>query len=141
MTCFGSYLPGKVTVDFLRRTKGELSRSTNVCTVVILALVGQGGTAMIEALLWRDPIALRLNETDSRLDKLEAIDEVKGIPDTEPRDGVGVVIAEFRIVSEPEEPEKLTELRVIAESPEKPTIESRVPGEAEKKDDRDELDM
>jgi len=96
---------------------------------------------MIEARLWRDPIALRLKETDSRLDKLEAVDEVRGIADTEPRDGVGVVVAEFRIVSEPEEPEKLTELRVIDESPEKLTIESRIPGEAEKKDDRDELDM
>ena len=86
---------------------------------------------MIEALLWRDPIVLRLRETDNRLDTLEAVDEIRSISDTEPRDGV---VAEFRIVSEAEEPEKLTEL-------EKLVVESRVPGEAEKKDDRDELDM
>lgn len=96
---------------------------------------------MIDALLWRDPIASRLKETDSRLDKLEADDEVRSIPDREPRDGAGVMIAEFRIVSEPEEPEKLTELSATSESPEKLDIESRAPGEAEKKDDRDELDM
>ena len=141
MTCFGWCLPERMTVEFLRRAKGELSRSTKVCTIVIRALIGQGGTAMTEARLWRDPIALRLKETDNRLDKFEAVDEARGISDTEPRDGVGVVVAEFRMVSEPEEPEKLTELREIDKSPEKLTVESRVPGEAEKKDDRDELDM
>jgi len=124
MTCFCSCPPGKMTVDFLRRTKGELSRSTKVCTFVVLALVGQGGTTMIEALLWRDPIALRLKETDSRLDEVEAVDKVRGSSDTEPTDRVGVMVAEFRIVSEPEEPEKSRERRAIDKSPEKPTIES-----------------
>ena len=89
---------------------------------------------MIEVLLLQDPIVLRLRETDSRLDTLEAVDEIRIISDMELRDGVVVVVAEFRIVSEAEEPEKSTEL-------EKLSIESRVPGEAEKKDDRDELDM
>jgi len=96
---------------------------------------------MIEVLLWRDPIVSRLRETDSRLDKLEAVDEVRSISDVAPRDGVGVMVAEFRIVSEAEEPEKLTELPAISESPEKLVIESRVPAEAEKKDNRDELDI
>jgi len=141
MIRFGSCGPEKTMVEFSRRAKGELLRSTKVCTIVILALVGQGGTVVIEALLWRDPIASRLEETDNRLDKLEAVDGVRSISDTEPRDGVGVMVAEFRMVSEPEEPEKLTELRAIDESPEKLAVESRVPGEAEKKDDRDELDM
>jgi hypothetical protein len=77
---------------------------------------------------------LRLSETDSRLDTLEVVDEIRNISDMEPRDGVVVVVAEFRIVSEAEEPEKPTELERLP-------IESRVPGEAEKKDDRDELDM
>jgi len=131
MTGFDSRSSGRMAVNFLRRTKGEFSRSTKVCTLVMLALVGQGGTAMIEALLWRDPIVLRLRETDSRLDTLEAVEEIRSISDTEPRDGV---VAEFRIVSEAEEPEKLTELKKLV-------TESRVPGEAEKKDDRDELDM
>ena len=138
---FGSCPSGKITADFLRRTKGELSRSTNVCTLVMLALIGQGGTITAEALLWRDPIVLRLRETDSRLDKLEAVDEVRSISDVEPRDIVGVIVGEFRIVSEAEEPEKLAELPAISESPEKLAIESRVPGEAETKDDRDELDI
>ena len=77
---------------------------------------------------------------DSRLDKLEVVDEAESIPDVEPRDGVGVVVEEFRMVSEAEEPEEL-ELPTINESPEKLVAESRVPGEAEKKDDRDELDI
>jgi len=134
MTDFDSCSSGRIAVNFLRRTKGEFSRSTKVCTLVMLALMGQGGTAMIEVLLLQDPIVLRLRETDSRLDTLEAVDEIRIISDMEPRDGVVVVVAEFRIVSEAEDPEKSTEL-------EKLSIESRVPGEAEKKDDRDELDM
>ena len=134
MTGSGSCSSRRMVVNFFRRTKGEFSRSTKVCTLVMLALVGQGGTTTIEAQLWRDPIVLRLRETDSRLDALEAADETRSISDMEPRDGVVVVVAEFRIVSEAEEPEKLAEL-------EKLVIESRVPGEAEKKDDRDELDM
>jgi hypothetical protein len=83
----------------------------------------------------------RLKETDNKLDKLEAVVEVRSISDAEPRDEVGVTVAEFRIVSETEEPEELKELPTMSESPEKLAIESRVPGEAEKKDDRDELDM
>ena len=81
----------------------------------------------------------RLKATDNKLDKLEAVDEVRSISDTEPRDEVGVTVEEFRIVSETEEPDELRELPTMSELPEK--IESRVPGEAEKKDDRDELDM
>ena len=115
MTGFGSCSSGKVTVNFLRRTKGELSRSTQVCTLVMLALVGQGGTTRIEALLWRDPIVLRLKETDSRLDALEAVEEVRSIEDIELRDGVVVTDVEFLTVSEAEEPEKLTELPAISE--------------------------
>jgi len=141
MTGFGSCSSERITVTFLRRTKGEFSRSTKVSTLVVLVLAGQGGTTTIESLLWRDPIVLRLKETDSRLDRPEGIDELRSIPDIEPRDEVGVVVAEFRIVSEAEEPDELTELPAISESPEKLVIESRIPGEAEKKDDRDELDM
>ena len=84
----------------------------------------------------------RLKETDNKLDKLEAVDGVRSISDADPRDEVGVTVAESRIVSETEEPDELAlELPTISESPEKLSIESRVPGEAEKKDDRDELDM
>ena len=90
----------------------------------MLALVGQGGTAMVEALLWQDPTVLRLRETDSRLDMLEAVDETRSISDMELRDGVVVMVAEFRIVSEAEEPEKLTELPAISESQEELAIES-----------------
>ncbi|KAF9643705.1 hypothetical protein BDM02DRAFT_3132236, partial [Thelephora ganbajun] len=104
-------------------------------------LTGQGGTAMIEAPLWRDSTVLRLKEMDSMLDKLEAVDEIRSISDVEPRDRVGVMLAESRIVSDAEEPDKLTELPAISESPNKLATESRVPGEAEKKDDSDELDM
>lgn len=83
----------------------------------------------------------RLKETDNKLDRSEAADKVRCISDAEPRDEVGVTVAEYRIVSETEEPEELTELPKITESPEKLVIESPVPGEAEKKDDKDELDM
>lgn len=86
----------------------------------------------------------RLKATDNKLDKSEAVDEVRSISDTEPRDNVGVAVAEFRIVtvSETEESNELAELATPSESPEEfVIIESRVPGEAEKKDDRDELDM
>lgn len=141
MTGFDSYSSGKMTVNFLRRIKGELSRSTKVCTFVMPALVGQGGTAVIETLLWRDPIVSRLRETDNRLDKLEAVDEVRSISDMVSKDGIVVMVAEFRIVSDAEESEKSTELPVTSEPPERLVIESRIPGEAEKKDDRDELDM
>ena len=79
---------------------------------------------MIEVLLWRDPIALRLRETDSRLDRLEAVDEARNISDIEqPGDRTGVRVAEFRAVPEPEESEKLRELPV-SESPEKLATES-----------------
>lgn len=44
-------------------------------------------------------------------------------------------------MSETEESDELTELAITSESPEKLVIEPRDPGEAEKKDDRDELDM
>lgn len=79
---------------------------------------------MIEVSLWRDPIVLRLREMDSRLGKIEAADEVGSISDAEPRDRVGVMVAEFRIVSEAEEPEKPMELPAVSESPEKLAIES-----------------
>lgn len=79
---------------------------------------------MVEALLWQDPTVLRLRETDSRLDMLEAVDETRSISDMELRDGVVVMVAEFRIVSEAEEPEKLTELPAISESQEELAIES-----------------
>jgi hypothetical protein len=138
ITDFGSCSSGMMTVDFFRRTKGELPRSTKVFILVVLALAGQGGTAMTEALLWRDPIVLILREMESRLDELEAVNEFRSIADMEPIDEVGVTVPEFRIVSEADE---LTELPVVSESPEKLAIESRVPGDAEKKDDRDELDM
>jgi hypothetical protein len=125
-----------MAVNFLCWTKGEFSRSTKVFILVAIALVGQGGTAITEALLWRDPIVLKLKETDSRLDELEVVNELRVILDIEPVDEVGVIVAESRIVSEAEEL-----LPAISESPEKLAIEPRVPGEAEKKDDRDELDM
>jgi len=96
---------------------------------------------VIEALLWRDPIVPKLRETDNRLDMLEAVDEVRGISDMVSKDGMVVMVAEIRIVSEAEESEKSTELPAISERPEKLATESRGPGEAEKKDDRDELDM
>lgn len=83
----------------------------------------------------------RLKETDNRLEKLEIVEEVRRISDIELRDEVGVTVAEFRIVSEAEDPDELTEVPEVSGLPEKLVIESRVPGEAEKKDDRDELDM
>jgi hypothetical protein len=141
MTGFGSCSSEKLTLSFLRRTKGELSRSTRVCTLVFPALTGQGGITVIEDLLWRDPIVLRLMETDRRLDKFGADVEIRNISDVESRDEVGVTVAEFRIVPEREDTDKLRELPDASEPPEKVVIESRVPGEAEKKDDRDELDM
>ena len=141
MTGLGSCSPGDPRANFLRRTKGELLKPTRVCTPVLLPLKGQGGTGIAEDLLRRDPIVSRLKETDNKLDKLEAVDEVRSISDTEPRDEVGVTVAEFRTVSEAEESDELTELVVTSESPEKLAPESRIPGEAEKKDDRDELDM
>ena len=83
----------------------------------------------------------RLKETDNRLDKLEIVEEVRRISEIKLRDGVGVTVAEFRIVSEAEDPDELTEVPEVSGLPEKLVIESRVQGEAEKKDDRDELDM
>ena len=70
---------------------------------------------MIEGLLWRDPTVSRLRDTDSRLDTSEAVDEIRSISDTEPRDGVVVKVVEFRIVSEAEEPDELIELPVLSE--------------------------
>ena len=83
----------------------------------------------------------RLKETDNRLDKLEIVEEVRRISEIKLRDDVGVTVAEFRIVSEAEDPDELTEVPEVTGLPEKLVIESRVQGEAEKKDDRDELDM
>ena len=83
----------------------------------------------------------RLKETDNRLDKLEIVEEVRRISEIKLRDDVGVTVAEFRIVSEAEDPDELTEAPEVSGLPEKLVIESRVQGEAEKKDDRDELDM
>lgn len=83
----------------------------------------------------------RLKETDNRLDKLEIVEEVRRISEIKLRDDVGVTVAEFRIVSEAEDPDELTEVPEVSGLPEKLVIESRVQGEAEKKDDRDELDM
>jgi len=88
-------------------------------------------------------MVLRLNDTDKRFDKLEVIDEIRNISDIEPRDEVGVMVAEFLIVSDTElDPDESTEeIPEVSELLETPVIESRVPGEAEKKDDKDELDM
>ena len=83
----------------------------------------------------------RLKETDNRLDKLEIVEEVRRISEIKLRDDVGVTVAEFRIVSEAEDPDELTEVPEVSGLPEKLVVESRVQGEAEKKDDRDELDM
>lgn len=83
----------------------------------------------------------RLKETDNRLDKLEIVEEVRRISEIKLRGDVGVTVAEFRIVSEAEDPDELTEVPEVSGLPEKLVIESRVQGEAEKKDDRDELDM
>lgn len=138
ITGFVSCSSGRVVEKFFRQTKGELSRSTKVCTFITFVLAGQGGTVTIEGSLWRDPTVSRLRDTDSRLDTSEAVDEIRSISDMDPQDGAVVKVVEFRIVSEAEE---LTELPAISERLEKLVIESRVPGEAEKKDDRDELDM
>ena len=51
MTGFGSCSSRKPAGNLLRRTKGEFLRSTRVCTLVLLALTGQGGTSMAEDLL------------------------------------------------------------------------------------------
>ena len=115
ITGFVSRSSGRVAVNFFRRTKGELSRSTKVCTFIILVLLGQGGTVMIEGLLWRDPTVSRLRDTDSRLDTSDAVDEIRSISDTEPRDGEVVKVVEFRIVSEAEEPDELIELPALSE--------------------------
>lgn len=104
-----------MVVNFFRQTKGELSRSTKVCSFVALALVGQGGTVTNEGSLWRDPTVSRLRDTDSRLDMSEAVDEIRNISDMEPRDRVVVKVVEFRMVSEAEEPDELTELPAISE--------------------------
>lgn len=141
MSGFGPCSSGKPIGNFLCRTKGEHLRSTKVSILVFPALIGQGGTITAEDLLLPDPIVSRLKETDSKLDKLETIDGVRRTSDIDPRDEVGVMVAEFRIVSETEDPYELQEHLVITESPEELDIESRVPGDAEKKDDKDELDM
>lgn len=89
-------------------------------------------------------MVLRLNEMDNRLDELEVVDEIRSISDIEPRDEVGVMVAEFLIVSDTEldpDEESTKEIPEVSELLEIPVIESRVPGQAEKKDDKDELDM
>lgn len=145
MIDLGSRSSGKPIVNFLRWTKGELSRSTKVCTLVLAlaTLTGQGGTGTIEDLLCWEAIVLILSETDNRLDNLEVIDEIRSISDIEPRDEVGVIVAEFRIVSDTElDPDESREENPeVSELLETLVIEPWVPGEAEKKDDRDELDI
>lgn len=133
---------GKLGANLLRRAKGEPLRSTRVCTLVVPLLVGHGGIEFAGNPLRQDPAVLKPEGPDSRLGEPGAVDETRRISGMEPAGGVGVTVAEFRIVPEADGSDGLTKPSPeVSELPEELVVESLVPGEVGKKDDRDELDV